>query len=232
MSETYRVFIVEDDFRVAQISRKLVESVPGYTVTGEARSAKETKELLEEGEAPDIIFLDKYIPDTEGMDLFYWIRIRYPEAAIIMLTAANESAAVEEAFRGGAFDYMVKPVDLDRLSKTLYRYAEQRQLFQEKEEFTQEEIDSLFHPQEKSEEKESESDLPKGIDPITLRHVETRILEEADGITAVEAGKAIGASRSTARRYLEYLVKEGKVEALLNYGDVGRPERKYMRRTL
>ncbi|WP_147804532.1 response regulator [Alkalicoccus halolimnae] len=232
MSRSYTVFIVEDDFRVAQISRKFVESVPGFEVAGEARSAAETKAALGEEPVPDIIILDVFIPDTEGMDLFNWIRRYYPSAAVIMLTAAGEAAVVEEAFRGGAFDYMVKPVDKERLSESLLRYAEQAQTFREKEEFTQDEIDRLFHiqVQKKGGRQESAGDLPKGIDPITLRHIEEMIGSEAGGITAVEAGKVIGASRSTARRYLEYLVKTGKVEALLNYGDVGRPERKYVRK--
>jgi response regulator of citrate/malate metabolism len=230
MSRSHTVFIIEDDFRVAQISRKFVESVPGFEVAGEARSAAETKAALGEEPVPDIVILDVFIPDTEGMDLFNWIRRYYPSAAVIMLTAAGEAAVVEEAFRGGAFDYMVKPVDRERLSESLLRYAEQVQAFRGKEEFTQDEIDSLFRIQKKGGNKESGGDLPKGIDPITLRHIEEMIGSEAGGITAVEAGKVIGASRSTARRYLEYLVKTDKVEALLNYGDVGRPERKYVRK--
>jgi len=46
-------------------------------------------------------------------------------------------------------------------------------------------------------------------------------------VTAEELGKMIGASRSTARRYLEYLVSKGEAAADLSYGVVGRPERVY-----
>ncbi|ANZ30610.1 hypothetical protein BCV53_11205 [Parageobacillus thermoglucosidasius] len=48
-----------------------------------------------------------------------------------------------------------------------------------------------------------------------------------DGITAEEVGKPIGASRTTSRRYLEYLVSISQVTADILYGSVGRPERMY-----
>ena len=48
-----------------------------------------------------------------------------------------------------------------------------------------------------------------------------------DGITAEALGLEVGVSRSTARRYLEYLASEKLVYAELIYGTVGRPERRY-----
>ena len=47
-------------------------------------------------------------------------------------------------------------------------------------------------------------------------------------MNAIDVGEASGVSRSTARRYLEYLVMANRAKAMLNYGDVGRPERKYV----
>ena len=49
----------------------------------------------------------------------------------------------------------------------------------------------------------------------------------ADGLSAEEVGTLIGASRSTARRYLEHLVSVGLLKADVIYGSLGRPERKY-----
>ena len=48
-----------------------------------------------------------------------------------------------------------------------------------------------------------------------------------DSLTAMQVARTMGASRSTARRYLEFLVAEQAVSAELGYGDVGRPERRY-----
>ncbi|UUZ80182.1 DUF977 family protein [Paenibacillus sp. P26] len=51
-----------------------------------------------------------------------------------------------------------------------------------------------------------------------------------EGMTAEQVAKLIGVSRSTGRRYLEYLVSLGDVTANLSYGVVGRPERVYQNR--
>ncbi len=51
--------------------------------------------------------------------------------------------------------------------------------------------------------------------------------QQNEGITAEELGKLLGASRTTSRRYLEYLISIHEVKAELVYGIVGRPERKY-----
>jgi two-component system CitB family response regulator/two-component system response regulator DcuR len=55
--------------------------------------------------------------------------------------------------------------------------------------------------------------------------------ERADtaGRSAEDVGELIGISRSTARRYLEYLIAEGMLYAEAVYGSVGRPERRYFR---
>jgi response regulator of citrate/malate metabolism len=56
-----------------------------------------------------------------------------------------------------------------------------------------------------------------------------KMLREAAGdISATEAAEQLGTSRVSARRYLEYLSEEGRVQVQLRYGSVGRPERRYV----
>lgn len=69
--------------------------------------------------------------------------------------------------------------------------------------------------------------LPKGIDPTTMNHVINHLSIMENGSTAELLGKNIGVSRSTARRYLEFLVTQKQVYTELTYGTVGRPERRY-----
>ena len=72
---------------------------------------------------------------------------------------------------------------------------------------------------------------PKGINSLTLQKVESYIQQlSEESVGANELGKSLGISRTTARRYLEYLVARGMVEPSLEYGSVGRPERRYFRR--
>nr|WP_245001229.1 HTH domain-containing protein [Caldalkalibacillus thermarum] len=91
----------------------------------------------------------------------------------------------------------------------------------------QEEVDHLLGTVGKGSVS-SQSEVPKGINPLTLQKVEEVIREtQTNSITAEELGQQIGVSRTTSRRYLEYLVSIGKVRADLAYGAVGRPERRY-----
>jgi two-component system CitB family response regulator len=69
---------------------------------------------------------------------------------------------------------------------------------------------------------------PKGIDALTLDKVRDT-MHRTQHLNAEELGLEIGASRTTARRYLEYLVSTQEVVAEVSYGQVGRPERRYRR---
>jgi response regulator of citrate/malate metabolism len=68
--------------------------------------------------------------------------------------------------------------------------------------------------------------LPKGMHRQTLDSV-VAALRAADGMSAAEAAEQIGASRITARRYLEYLADTGLASRTPRYGGAGRPETEY-----
>ncbi|HDZ9195158.1 TPA: two-component system response regulator, partial [Aeromonas hydrophila] len=67
--------------------------------------------------------------------------------------------------------------------------------------------------------------LPKGIDGLTLQRVLAAL--GSQGASAEEIGGRVGVSRTTARRYLEFLVGQQLASPELEYGTVGRPERRY-----
>lgn len=234
MDKNFLVLIVEDDFRIANITSEFVSQFNGFSVVGTAKTGEEALEYLKASNPiPDLILLDVYIPDVKGLDLFWSIRKMYRHIDIIMVTATKEVATIEETLRGGIFDYIVKPVDFSRLESTFKRYSEQRNLFASKKNMEQEEIDVLTRLHE-SESRgvanlSQDKPLPKGIDYITLDKVRDIVLStNLAGITAVEVSQKIGASRSTARRYLEYMTSMKELEAKLIYGEVGRPERRYV----
>jgi two-component system, NtrC family, nitrogen regulation response regulator GlnG len=70
---------------------------------------------------PDVIVLDIQLPDRSGLDLFREIHARAPRRPVVFITAHGTTDTAIEAMKGGAFDYLVKPVDLDRLSQVLQR---------------------------------------------------------------------------------------------------------------
>jgi len=73
---------------------------------------------------PDVVVLDLQLPDGSGLDFFREIRALDRKRPVIFMTAHGTTDAAIEAMKNGAFDYLVKPVDLDRLSQILGRAFE------------------------------------------------------------------------------------------------------------
>ncbi|MGY0691923.1 HTH domain-containing protein [Virgibacillus sp. FSP13] len=118
------------------------------------------------------------------------------------------------------------------MKQSLKRYRERLCFLASKEVMEQEDIDSVTRINDVARSNPtSNSHLPKGIDSITLNDIRQLLKSNRqNGITAVELGKQVGTSRSTARRYLEYLVSIKEARPTLKYGNVGRPERQYVLR--
>ena len=233
MTSELRILIIEDDFRVAEINRELIEQVEGFRVEAIAKTGDEAIALLQNSSRlPDLILLDIFIPDRTGLELFWEIRRDFHQVDIIMLSAAKDAATIDEILRGGVFDYMIKPVDFVRFEQSLRRYRAQKALIDANKELEQTDIDRLMGIKSAAASlirADSETALPKGIDHLTLDGVMEVLNSSADfGVNAMAVGKVVGVSRSTARRYLEHLVAVGKAKAQLNYGEIGRPERRYI----
>ena len=92
----------------------------------------------------------------------------------------------------------------------------------------QHEVDTLFNRKKSTSNIQTVQQPPKGIDTITLESILKRIgADHNRGYTAEEMAGEVGVTRTTARRYLEYLVSQKKIKVELTYGGVGRPQRKY-----
>lgn len=229
--KTHGVLIIEDDFRIAEINRQFVEQTAGFKVLHEAKTRAEALAFLA-GQADQIslVLLDAYIPDATGLELLWEIRRHYRHIDIVMVTAAKEVDTIQEALRGGVFDYLIKPTQSERMAHMLDRFLRERAWLEQKQEMSQEELDLALNRRQvpaPAEPAATAGGLPKGIDRLTLDTVLGTMAQASEPQTAVELAKAIGASRSTARRYLEYLVAQGKACAEQAYGEVGRPERRY-----
>ncbi len=221
----FSVLIVEDDPKIAEIHRHFTEKVTGFSVCGIAGSLEDAEKMSRLFE-PELILLDLYFPEGLGTEVLWRIRARRQATDVILITAAKELEPLQEAMRGGVFDYILKPVLFPRFQEALERFRDHRQQLTTDTTLSQQEVDRLLHPYKGS--RPGEPTLPKGIDPLTLKKVRATFEQpHPDGLSAEEVGAKIGASRTTARRYLEYLTAAGQLSAELIYGAVGRPERKY-----
>ncbi|MFO7647306.1 response regulator [Halomonas campaniensis] len=225
----YGVLIIEDDFRIAEIHRAFIEQSEGFRVVGMARSAAEARALLaRDAERIQLVLLDAYLPDVEGLELLWMLRRDHLHMDVVMVTAAREVDTISEALRGGVFDYLIKPTEASRMAQMLARFRRERTALAAQGEMSQEELDrALARLRPEARPAADSRSLPKGIDRLTLEAVVAAIETAGAALSAMQVARHIGASRSTARRYLEFLVSVQVASAELGYGDVGRPERRY-----
>ena len=225
MIKQIEILIIEDDKRISDIHRRFIEKLDGFQVIGTANTAEEARDWILSYK-PDLVLLDVYLPDALGTDLLVFIQSHSPETDIIFITAAAESEIVKKAFRSGVADYILKPLTFEKFKESLLGYKAKREILAAEGSVEEDLIKSLWN---KTMTSPIFSDIapPKGIDPITKEKVVNYIKKLENGITAESLGGAVGISRSTARRYLEYLASEKLVYAELIYGTVGRPERRY-----
>ncbi|MFD6441920.1 response regulator [Peribacillus sp. NPDC060186] len=221
-----RAVIAEDDFRVADIHEKFLKNFEEIEVVGKAVNAKKTLRILEQ-KSPDLLLLDVYMPDQLGTDLLPNIRQKFPNVDIIMITAATEKEQLEKALHYGVENYLIKPVEMKRFNQVIEEYLKKAHLMQSKQDIDQDFVDLILKKGSSMPESYDGPALPKGVDEITLTKV-IEVLEISDiGLSAEQVSSQIGASRTTARRYLEYLISVKKCKAEVIYGVVGRPERRY-----
>lgn len=126
-----RVLLVEDGPGYAQLLRKTLaeETNPAFHVDEANRVQTALKRLAQGG--IDVVLLDLYLPDSNGLETFATLRANAPDVPVVVLTVVDNDAVAVEAVRQGAQDFLVKgQVDGKTLSRVM-RYAIERHLMQQ-----------------------------------------------------------------------------------------------------
>ena len=71
--------------------------------------------------SPDVVLLDMRMPGMDGMETLRAIKTIDPRIEVIMLTGYGEPHNVEEGLKSGAFEYIMKPVDIEQLALTIQK---------------------------------------------------------------------------------------------------------------
>jgi two-component system nitrogen regulation response regulator GlnG len=121
------LLVIDDEQSVRYSFRRVFEGDGVQVVT--AGTATQGLAMVREHN-PDVIVLDLQLPDRSGLDLFGDIQAQDSKRPVIFITAHGTTDTAIEAMKAGAFDYLVKPVDLDRLSQVLGRAFEAARLMQ------------------------------------------------------------------------------------------------------
>ena len=222
-----RVLVVDDQPIVAEGHRRYVERVPGFEVVAVVHNGPQAIARCAQG-GVDLVLLDLALPGMHGLEVARALQGMPDGPDVMVLTASRDLQTVRAAMRGGALHYVVKPFSFAILRSKLQHYASFTQAATGAREVTdQGEIDAALAALRDP----AGTSLAKGLSQETLAAVRSTLLAEADGISATRTGQIIGASRVTARRYLEYLADTGGCDRVPVYGHTGRPEYLYRART-
>jgi response regulator of citrate/malate metabolism len=212
--------IVEDDYHVATIHSAYVKRVSPFTVAGHASTVASARAEIARL-APDLVLLDLYLPDGQGLDLLREMVDRPDRPDFLVITAARDMATVRAAMRLGTVHYLVKPFRFAQLEERLIAYRNLRARLSRVVEAEQHEVDALYGLLGGA------VPLPPGPSGPTTARIREHLTETRQDLSASEIAALIGISRSTAQRYLSELARQGTVQLRLHYGAAGRPEHRY-----
>ncbi|GID27844.1 response regulator [Paractinoplanes brasiliensis] len=222
-----RVLVVEDEPLLAEAHAAYTGRVEGFEVAAVAHTAQRAMATLRSTPV-DLVLLDLNLPDMNGLELTRALRTAGFGTDVLVVTSARDLAMVRSAVSLGVTHYLLKPFTFATFREKLRGYARYReQLLAVEQVAAQHEIDRAFAALRGA----SPDSLPKGLDQGTLDLV-LGVLRALDGsgtpgLSAAEVAARMGASRVTARRYLEHLAETGQVNRSPRYGGPGRPEVEY-----
>jgi response regulator of citrate/malate metabolism len=174
----------------------------------------------------DLVLLDLHLPDGHGLALLQRLRAGGHLCDVIAVTSARDLDVVRRAVSQGVVLYLLKPFTFAAFRSKLEQYAAYRKRLGASEDtVVQDEVDRLLGTLRAVPDQAA---LPKGTTVETLREVTEVLRGRGEGVSASEVAARVGASRVTARRYLEHLADQGLVERRNRYGGTGRPEVEYV----
>ena len=212
----YTVVIVEDDPMITELNRRYAEKDGRFTVAQTFSQPRRALDWLRHNPA-DLVILDFYMPQMNGLEFLRAVRAAGVESDVIMITAANDAATVEALTRLGVVDYLVKPFAYERFCRALDAFCRRRSAMRGS--LDQNALDNLLHTAPPAP-----AALPKGMQVQTQEKVLACMrANPTHAYTCEEIAAALGLSVVTVRRYMGHLAQEGQVTGDMNYGTGGRP---------
>ncbi len=118
-----RAIIIDDEVKSRKLLRELIIAYcPQITKLDEAETVQKAAHIIR-AQSPDLVFLDIEMPEENGFQLFQ----HFPNFSfdVIFVTAYHQHAL--KAFEYAAIDYLLKPLDIERLARAVRRVSEHRQ---------------------------------------------------------------------------------------------------------
>lgn len=121
----WSILLIDDEEQLRKLLGRIIR-LEGFAVT-EASTYTAAKKLLQK-DTPDIILCDVKLPDGNGVEIVKELKALYPSTEIILLTAYGNIADGVQAMRNGAFDYITKGDDNDKIIPLLHKAIDKLQL--------------------------------------------------------------------------------------------------------
>lgn len=215
------VLIIEDDFRIGEMYKEYLQENTKAKHIECVINASNALDYLKNNKV-DLILIDIYLPDMMGDALVEKILRTYPYINFICISANQSTTIIKNLINLGVLYYLIKPVKLDKLGEVVNQFIDMNKELSFNSELDQGQIDEFFNTHKLSEE----VILPKGIDPVSLEKIK-EAFENQNEWSSSQLGEKLGTSRTTVRRYLEYLREINYLTVTQEFGDKGRPEKKY-----
>lgn len=124
-----KVLVVDDERDMLTLLTKVLVKKGGYDVTA-ATSAEEALERMR-GDSPDVVLTDIKMPGMDGLALLQQIGMIDPAVTTILMTGYGTIGMAVQALKDGAYDFIEKPFDNERIIRTVGRAFERTQLLRE-----------------------------------------------------------------------------------------------------
>ena len=112
-----RILIVDDEPDAVELLREFLMG-KNYEVSAAANGEEALRKVR--AERPHMILLDVRMPGMNGLEVLRRVRQIDQEVGVIIVTAVNEEETGREALKLGAFDFIVKPINLEYLERSLW----------------------------------------------------------------------------------------------------------------
>jgi DNA-binding NtrC family response regulator len=117
------ILIVDDDLSICEM---LCDLLSEQHTCDMVVTAEEAMTLMRKG-SYDVVISDIAMPEMSGIDLLGFIRANHPATPVIVITGAMVNKDAENLSRQGIFDYMMKPLQLQALERSVNRALQRRQ---------------------------------------------------------------------------------------------------------
>lgn len=176
----------------------------------------------------DLVMLDLFLKDFDGVKDFEELRKISTRTDYIVVSSGENPELVRRAICSGVFEFLIKPFSFERLRAALKNYRiYHHSLTGRTSPWQQEDLDALIAMKSHDPDWANGRTLPKGLQLQCLNDIEDFLKTHEGTFSAQEIGDEMGISRSTARRYLEFLTMSERVIVEYAYRKIGRPEKRY-----